>query len=113
MTLIEAIKSGKRFRRAGQYDWLDKKTMSQHEVNRNLRYYGPRPDPYPVTVGVTVDDILAGDWEIEEPKKKTIVLYQWLTRVGNSFKITEHISWEPTNAIKRQDHSAILVEVSE
>ncbi len=47
MNLIEAVKSGKRFRRKDHWGWVDLET---------------------VVIGIAKSDILATDWEIEERK---------------------------------------------
>lgn len=49
MTIIEAIKSGKRFKRRGQ---------------DNLMWSGPNP----ISITIDVKSLLSDDWEVEEKK---------------------------------------------
>jgi hypothetical protein len=63
LTIIEAIKSGKRFRRKG---WILFKTAKDIDDDN----------------GLLVDDIFATDYEIEEPKPKVKV---WRAENGNLY----------------------------
>lgn len=60
MNLIDAIKSGRPFRRKGYMRWAAKWDGCYSEI---LRY-----EPSEQRVTFTVEDILADDWEIREPQ---------------------------------------------
>ena len=64
MNLIDALKSGKRFRRLG---WFtpngDKNWLVEYDKNIGL---------------FNVTDILADDWEIQEPEKARVFLWEYL-----------------------------------
>ena len=63
MTIQKAIKSGKPFRRTGQWWWF--KIKSNGDIQTN--------EKYPITLPANIQDILADDWEVkdEETIKKS------------------------------------------
>lgn len=80
MNLIDAIKSGKRFRRKGKDEW--------HSFNTTL---------------LTPSEIRADDWEIEEEPKKKVVLYEVIYKTGLYWYISNTLRQEkdiPENYLK-------------
>lgn len=60
MTIQEAIKSGKRFRRPGT-QWLYSKAIGDITL-----HFNKTDQPVVGTYGICIDELFAGDWEIEE-----------------------------------------------
>lgn len=65
MNIIEAVKSGKRFRRAGWPDFLEIKDDGFYLINNGYLYA-----PY----HLGKENILATDWEVEEPEPEKITV---------------------------------------
>lgn len=72
MNLIDAIKSGRPYRRPGWSMWR----LSLHKMNR-VENYGER-----------LEDLLADDWEIEEPT----VTITW-SQFWKAVETTERLFW--------------------
>jgi hypothetical protein len=66
MTLIEALKSGKRFRLNDRSEWQD---------------YAPE---YLLNL-FTAEDVLSDQWEVEETQKRKVKYYRALHKIGNRY----------------------------
>lgn len=83
MTLVDAIRSGKKYRRKGSKLWLDKsvlETLQQdfdgfkgsYGGHSTLMFCSPLGE-VPVLVGFSVADILSTDWETKKEEEKITI----------------------------------------